>query len=166
MLSYRQRNIPLRRYRFTSAAKAAEGSNSLSCIAEAFKRPLGWRLQAIAAASLVLLFTSGFAPATAAPEDSTAARSISTHELDAMLKAWFAPLPRSAAVEIFSKEDRPKRSREEWETLVREGALVGAGQRENIYGRRTQGLDSNACQNQLECRRDADPPPRAVSAAG
>jgi hypothetical protein len=70
----------------------------------------------------VLLFTSGFAPATAAPEDSAAARSLSTHELDAMLKTWFAPLPRSAAVEIFSKEDRPKRSREEWETLVREGA--------------------------------------------
>jgi len=125
MLSYRQRNIPLRRYRFTSAAKAAEGSNSLSCIAESPKRPLGWRQQAIAAASLVLLLIGlviGLvAPATAAPEDSTAARSILTHELDAMLKTWFAPLPRSAAVEIFSKEDRPKRSREEWETLVREG---------------------------------------------
>ena len=122
MLSYRQRNIPLRRYRFTSAAKAAEGSNSLSCIAEAPKRPLGWRLQAIAAASLMLLLMSGAAHATAAPEASTAARSLSTYELDAMLKAWFGPLPRSAAVEIFSKEDRPNYSREEWETWVREGA--------------------------------------------
>ena len=123
MLSYRQRNISLRRYRFSSAVKAAEGSNSLSCIAEAPKRPLGWRLQAILAALPVLLLMSGAAPTTAAPDDSTAARSISTHELDSMLKAWFAPLPRSAVVEIFSKEDRPKRSREEWETLVREGAL-------------------------------------------
>ena len=122
MLSFCQRNIPLRRYRFTSAAKAAEGSNSLSCIAEAPKRPIGWRLQALLAALLVLLLMSGAAPTSAAPEDSTAARSISTHELDAMLKAWFAPLPRSAVVEIFSREDRPKRSREEWETLVREGA--------------------------------------------
>jgi len=95
----------------SSAVKAFEGLNSLSCIAEAPKRPLGWRLKAILAALPVLLLMSGAASATAAPEDSAAARSISTHELDAMLKAWFALLPRSAVVEIFATEDRPKRGR-------------------------------------------------------
>ena len=33
--------------------------------------------------------------------------------------AWFAPLPRSASVEIFTTFDRPKRSREEWEKDLR-----------------------------------------------
>ena len=33
--------------------------------------------------------------------------------------AWFAPLPRSASVEIFTTFDRPKRSREEWEKDIR-----------------------------------------------
>jgi hypothetical protein len=80
---------------------------------------LGGRFRVIAVASLWLLLSGFVAPSPAAAEDLEAARTISSNEFDAILMAWFAPLPRSASVEIFTTFDRPKRSREEWEKDIR-----------------------------------------------
>ena len=46
-------------------------------------------------------------------------RPCSQEELDSLLMAWFAHLPASGDVEIFSAFDRPKKSRAEIENDVR-----------------------------------------------
>ena len=118
VLTHRQHSIHCNRLGFQRDSKADglarpnRNTGSLTC-------SLGGRFRVIVVASLWLLLSGFVAPLPAAAEDLEAARSISSNEFDAILMAWFAPLPRSASVEIFTTFDRPKRSREEWEKDIR-----------------------------------------------
>ncbi|MEN9663948.1 MAG: hypothetical protein RLZZ326_311, partial [Planctomycetota bacterium] len=122
MLTQRNQNHTGDRHHLRSSANAVGGSPRHSLHAASREGSLDGRLRAIAAVSLWIFFSAFVVSSTTAQTDLAATRSLSASEFDAMLMAWFAPLPQSASVEIFTKLERPRRSRDEWEKRIRKSA--------------------------------------------